>query len=395
MTEDPKISTNYFQTYYFIFDGSSILSAYSELINILKAIDINLLNNISSLNEAKMNKIVFLKTDHENFIEKLILIKNFTAYIKEIGKLIHEETFEFNLSLDTNFNMLKNNIKKINWDTWIQNYNSFKVRLITIGNFVKNSKYSKNEYYSLIPQLGEIILRQSNATVDVKDPFHKIDFIIWDSGKIVFGLNIFTINRTIIDKRAPKHRKFFHPSSMNPFLIRNMMNFGLTNEIIEKLSKKASLYFLDPFMGGGGMLVDALDLGFHTIGIDLKYWMGRGTRMNLYDFEEKISFSSMPWNIISLTTSQNLPIRKNSIDLIVTDPPYGISTSLKDNNFSQLLTTVLSECFRVLKKGKRIVISIPSEYPLPKIVDKNQIIFSISNIVHRSLTRIIWVIENK
>ena len=129
------------------------------------------MNSISSLNEAKTTKIVFLKTDHENFIEKLILIKNFTAYLKEIGKLIHEEIFEFNLSLDTNFNKLKKNIEKINWDIWIQNYNSFKVRLITIGDFVKNSKYSKNEYYSLIPQLGELILRESKALVDFKNPF--------------------------------------------------------------------------------------------------------------------------------------------------------------------------------------------------------------------------------
>ncbi len=86
MTQNPKNGKKFSQTYYFIIDGSFIEPAYFELLNILKALDINVLNKISSLNEAKRDKIVFLNIDHENFIEKLILIKNFTAFIKEIGQ---------------------------------------------------------------------------------------------------------------------------------------------------------------------------------------------------------------------------------------------------------------------------------------------------------------------
>jgi putative methyltransferase (TIGR01177 family) len=382
--------SNYF--YYFILDGSFIDLAYFELVNILKAVNSAALISFSSIEETIRMKTFFLTVSKENFGNELIVIKNFSAFVKEIGILIYKTHFDFKKSFNENLIELVESVGEISWNRWLSKPLSFKVRLITIGNFVRNSKFKKKSYYKAIPTLGAEILKSSNSLVDVKNPFYQIDLVSWDTGNVLLGVNLYKINREIIEKRAPKHRKFFHPASMNPFLIRAMVNFGITKDLIKKLNNKKEIYFLDPFMGGGGMLLDALDLGFNAIGIDLEYWMGRGTRMNLTDFEDKVVFSKMPWNIIS-SSSQHLPLKENSINLIVTDPPYGVSTILKEYNFNELITFVLKESFRVLKKQGRIVISIPSNNPLPVFINKDQILFSVSNLVHRSLTRVIWVLQ--
>jgi tRNA (guanine10-N2)-dimethyltransferase len=381
-------------SYYFILDGSFIDLAYFELVNILKAVNNAALISFSSIEETIKAKTFFLTVSKKNFVNELILIKNYSAFVKEIGILIYKTKFDFLKSFNENLIELTESIKDINWNRWLSESFSFKVRLITIGDFVRNSKFKKKSYYKAIPALGAKILKSSNSSVDVKNPFFQIDLVSWDNGNVILGVNLYKINREIIEKRAPKHRKFFHPASMNPFLIRAMVNFGITKDLIKKINNNEVVYFLDPFMGGGGMLLDALDLGFNTIGIDLEYWMGRGTRMNLTDFEDKVVFSKMPWNLIS-SSSQHLPLKENSIDLIVTDPPYGVSTTLKEYNFNELLTFVIKECFRVLRKQGRIVISIPSNNELPVFIDEDQILFSVSNFVHRSLTRVIWVLQKK
>ncbi|MFW9927990.1 MAG: DNA methyltransferase, partial [Candidatus Thorarchaeota archaeon] len=286
----------------------------------------------------------------------------------------------------------KNRISQIIWPKLRKEGKSFKISFHTIGDFVKNSIFSKNELYKFIPELGEIIINKTGLDVDLDESFFNFDFIIWDSGKSLIGFNLYSINRIYIDNRAPKHRKFFHPASMNPFLIRAMINSGLNSELIKLLISGQECYFLDPFMGGGGMLLDALDLKFSVIGIDLDYWMCRGTRMNLYDFEKKYVYTKLPWNILR-STSLNIPLKSETVDLIATDPPYGTSSSLKNSSFDVLLENVLKECLRVLKSNRRIVITVPSQFNLPKFIKTDQILTKIPNYVHRSLTRVIWIIE--
>ena len=71
-----------------------------------------------------------------------------------------------------------------------------------------------------------------------------------------------------------------------------------------------------------------------------------------------ISSKNKPWTIIR-TNSIKIPIKPESIDLIVSDPPYGQSTILKGIKINELIQRVIKECYRVLKFNSRMVISIP------------------------------------
>ena len=79
-----------------------------------------------------------------------------------------------------------------------------------------------------------------------------------------------------------------------------MINFGFTTSLLFNMSNKPSNYkFLDPFMGGGGMVLEALDMQYECHGIELFYWAGLCARANIKDFENKMLKKFLPWNVIS------------------------------------------------------------------------------------------------
>ncbi len=127
--------------------------------------------------------------------------------------------------------------------------------------------------------------------------------------------------------------------------------------LIEKYTTKGD-FILDPFLGGGTTLIEALKLGRNSIGFDIN-----PNAINLSN--EKI-MKIRREDIISraeICDAKNLILKDNSIDLIVTSPPYWnlISYSSEEQclgnskhyrQYLEGLEKSFEEMYRVLKPQK-------------------------------------------
>jgi tRNA (guanine10-N2)-dimethyltransferase len=86
-------------------------------------------------------------------------------------------------------------------------------------------------------------------------------------------------------------------------------------------------------------------------------------------------------------------LRDESVDAVVTDPPYGRSAAIKAESLENLLSDSLCEIYRVLKKGKRAV--FVSEREIEALAEEAGFRVAEMHIqrVHKSLTRRICVLE--
>lgn len=135
----------------------------------------------------------------------------------------------------------------------------------------------------------------------------------------------------------------------SPYIPRN---------IILRYSKEGDLV-LDQFAGGGTTLVEAKLLNRNIIGVDIN-------PISIERCKEKCDFERDNSGEVSIHEgdARNLEfIEDNSIDLIVTHPPYAniinysenIPEDLSNLNVSEFLAEmvdVAKECYRVMKKGK-------------------------------------------
>ncbi|MHA2362987.1 MAG: TRM11 family SAM-dependent methyltransferase [Candidatus Hodarchaeales archaeon] len=381
-------------SYYLILDGQNPKFALNESNNVLSVISPGIV-----FERKPVYPLLHLIYFNKNYKEVLPIWQSFSrmvALTKKIGYLLVLYEIDYSLSFNEILEDFLKELTIIKWQDHLDNKFDFKLIFKKKGNYIDNPIFFlKKNRKCLKLSVAEKILNLSMCSVNLKDPFYELDLILLPN-YIILGLRLFEPNRKYIKNRAPALRYFFHPASMNPILIRAMLNSGITKYFMKNVNKKKKSserqVFLDPFMGGGGMLIEAGILGFLTIGLDIGYWMCRGSRMNLYDLSSH-NIDLFPWTIIRIN-SEFIPVKDNSVDLIVTDPPYGISTSLKNwSNLETLLNTVLGECYRVLKPESRIVISVPSKTNM--IIEKTGFKLIIKNYdrVHKSLTRVIYVLE--
>ncbi|NWG10192.1 N-6 DNA methylase [Candidatus Bathyarchaeota archaeon] len=241
---------------------------------------------------------------------------------------------------------------------------------------VKN--YSpKLESMILERKLGEVILNKTaKIRVNLKQPDKTFTGILTEN-KFVFGLKLATIQPKLFVERRPKHKPFFHPSAMTAKLARCMVNLA---------KPKAGELVFDPFCGTGSMLVEAALIGCQVLGQDIQKRMVKGTRRNLAFFNIK------PEGLI-VADAKNPPI--TTVDCVVTDPPYGISTTTLKRTTRQIVEEVLIATHNMLKKKKRVCIAAPKTLGigrLGKALGYRQL-ESHFVYVHRSLTREIATLE--
>ncbi len=88
---------------------------------------------------------------------------------------------------------------------------------------------------------------------------------------------------------------------------------------------------LDPFSGTGGILLEASLVGAHATGSDIDPCMVSGSRENV------------PGADLVRADTGALPFRDASIDAVVTDLPYGQSSSIIAGSLEGLYSSALSE----------------------------------------------------
>ncbi len=169
-----------------------------------------------------------------------------------------------------------------------------------------------------------------------------------------------------------KHRPFFSPISIHPRIARSMVN-------LSNCSLKHKI--IDPFCGTGGILIEIANMEIEGIGIDILEKMVEYSTGNLKHYN--LTAEIIKGDIQKLEDCE--------IDAIVTDPPYGISTTTQGEGVDELMLRSLSLFSEKLKSGQRLVIAISK----PELVQsKNfRMLYQFEWYIHKSLTRNIMVME--
>ena len=264
-------------------------------------------------------------------------------------------------------------IREEAYDKYISKGQTFSVRA------KKLQKSSAVNVEKLERELGRIILEKTgNIKVGLDNP-DKTFLAFLTENLLIFGLRLAESSREDFQKRSLRKRPFFHPSAMSPKLGRCMVNLARC---------KPDSVILDPFCGTGSILIEAGLIGCKALGSDMNKKMVRGSLRNL-------RFFRIHNGQLCVADARNLPFRK--IDNIITDPPYGRSSSTFGENTKSVVTRFLSSATEALKKGGYISIC------LPDYVDINEICEALGNYgiieehlvkEHKSLTRKISVLIN-
>jgi tRNA (guanine10-N2)-dimethyltransferase len=250
---------------------------------------------------------------------------------------------------------------------------TFVVRINRIKNYADQALNTM----TLEVNLGKQILGSTDGTkVSLKNPDKTFIGIITDE-KLVLGLKLTDITSKTFSERRPRKKPFFHPSAMPSKMARCMVNLA---------HAKAESLLLDPFCGTGTSLIEATYIGCRAVGVDAQRRMILGTKKNL-------RFFNIAAEGLVLADSRKIPVFK--VDCIVTDPPYGRSSSTLKSTTKQLVEEVLASSLELLGVGQRICIASPKTLNISCIGAElgYRHVESHFAYVHQSLTREIAVFE--
>jgi len=237
------------------------------------------------------------------------------------------------------------------------------------GSIAVRYKNRSNETDSQpVKALAEIYTK--DRRVALEKPDNEIRALLTNN-KVYVGLNITEIDRTQFEQRKVQHRPFFSPISLHPKLARALVNLsGIgKNEIL-----------LDPFCGTGGFLIEAGLIGAKVIGSDIERKMidGGEKTLEFYKIKESDLFCSDIGDINN---------HVSEVDAVVTDLPYGKSTTTKGEDIRELYERAFRNIADVLKKHGRAVIGLSNK----DMIGLGKSYLSLIDVhewrAHRSLTR--------
>ena len=242
---------------------------------------------------------------------------------------------------------------------------------------IRTLNTTPNDSTPYIHILGEIYTK--NHPVDLTNPDIEVRLIL--IGQQAFlSIKRFQINRTSFEERKAQHRPFFSPISLHPRLARTLINLS---------GAKKEKILLDPFCGTGGILIEAGLLNIPLIGSDLQEEMIAGCRQNL-DHYKIADYQLIQSDIGNL--QNNLT---TNVDVIVTDLPYGKSTTTQGENITELYKRTFQHFQKILQKDGVAVVGLSDQdhITLAEPYLCLQAVYSLR--VHRSLTRYFCVFTNK
>lgn len=311
---------------------------------------------------AKNIKFDVLESNEDVFI---IDIDSDNKKIQEIAKRLSFTYYidKFLFSCSPTINDIKTEaIKKI-----IENQGSIAIKY-------KNRSHNINSQH-IVKTLAEIYT--PGKIVALKNPDTEIRGLITDS-KLYVGIKLDEINRRQFEERKVQFRPFFSPISLHPKIARVLVNLS---------SIKNNETLLDPFCGTGGILLEAGFIGVKLIGSDIEEKMIIGCKKNL-DFYKIKNYKLLHSDIGDIT--KNI----NKVDAVVTDLPYGKSTTTKGEEMHKLYERAFKNISLLLKTNGKAVIGLSNK----DLICLGEKYFSIVEKhdyrTHRSLTRYFVVYQN-
>lgn len=226
----------------------------------------------------------------------------------------------------------------------------------------------------IINELGDVYTK--NKKVDLTNPDNELRVLITNK-KIYVGLKKAEINRVQFEKRKVQHRPFFSPISLHPRLARALVN-------LSEVRKNETL--LDPFCGTGGILIEAGLIGAKLIGSDVEKKMIEGCKKTLEFYGLK------NYELICCDVGV-IRDKINFVDAVVTDLPYGKSTTTKGEDIKNLYERAFENISKVLKEKRKAVIGLSNKERIVQGENYLSLIQKYEFRVHRSLTRYFVVYE--
>ena len=310
---------------------------------------------------------IIARLEAENISYKIIELNEDTLIIETNTDKIRIESLANRLSYTYNISEFlfscKPTIKQIKK---IANKYSI-IKKGTIAIKYKNRSKSVNSQ-KIVKTLADIYTK--NRNVILNNPDIEVRALITDN-LIYLGIKVAQINRSQYEQRKVQNRPFFSPISLHPKLARAIVNLS---------SIKRGGKLLDPFCGTGGILIEAGLIGAKIIGCDIEEKMIVGCKKNLeyYKIKNYQLFQTDIGNIRSY-------IKK--VDAVVTDLPYGRSTTTKGEKMETLYDRTFFSLSKILNKKKRAVIGL-SDKNFLKIGEKYLSLIETHEIrAHGSLTR--------
>jgi putative methyltransferase (TIGR01177 family) len=211
----------------------------------------------------------------------------------------------------------------------------------------------------------------SGGRIDLVRPARRFWLVRGAAGEDRLLEEVASVDRAEVARRKMPLLPFQRPVSLPPRLARALVNLGRVRE------GEAAL---DPFLGTGALLAEAGLLGARLFGIDRDADMVRGALQN---------FTHLGLAAVELVVGDARQVRfaeeGRKFAVIVTDPPYGRSSSTGGAVAEKLVDEVVARWWDGLLPGGRLAIVLPSGRNPPQV--PGTLRFRIPVRVHRSLTR--------
>ncbi len=229
------------------------------------------------------------------------------ALVREIGSVLVEDQQSSSLADKLTQNIVEPDV----------NQQSFSISVHDIDKALPHGEKQR-----LAESLGKMIQDLTGSSVSLKKPDMPFS-VVTTKDVSVLGRTHKSSQRKLLEQRRPSNKPFFHPSMMNSILARVMCNIAeiCSGDII-----------LDPFCGGGSILCEASLIGARIVGIDLNWKFLKGAKENLL-YQNTLDFTLVQGD------SRYIPIEH--LDCIITDPPYGRTSSTRGSEASALVESLL------------------------------------------------------
>ena len=213
--------------------------------------------------------------------------------------------------------------------------------------------------------------KSGGGTIDLERPARRFWIARGEDGSEHLLEEVASVDRSGPALRRMPLLPFRRPVSLPPKLARaaaNLARVGPADRV------------LDPFLGTGALLAEAGLLGGRLYGIDRDPTMVRGALQNL-------SYLGVAAEELLVGDAREVEFSEGAppFSAIVTDPPYGRSSSSGGEAVSKLVGEVLARWSDRLVPDGRLLVIVPAGGPpleLPGVAR-----FRITVRVHRSLTR--------
>ncbi|AFK22254.1 tRNA-(G10-N2) methyltransferase [Pyrococcus sp. ST04] len=263
-----------------------------------------------------------------------------------------------------------------NPDEIIDYVKSFPWKNVINGTFAVRRERMKNcthEIEGLDKLIGGIIHSQG-LKVNLSRP--DVVVRVYCGENLWLGIRIREFKGKEFENRKADRRPFSRPIALPPRIARAMVNLT-----------RATRELLDPFMGTGGMLIEAGLMGLRVYGLDIREDMVEGAKLNLEyygvkDYTVKVGDATR--------IKEAFPGK--TFEAIATDPPYGSSTTLPMKR-DELYRRALESMYEVL--DGYLAIAFPADFDAVSVAENIgfKVIEEFYQRVHSSLERYFYVMR--